>query len=110
MIIYLGEYHNTHRRDFIQKLYAQNPDAVYYHYGDIDAGGFYILLHLRNKTGIHFLPYYMNIATLKQYFNFTKRLIDTDRKRLQNLTDSEFSEVIQYMFENNCKLEQEAIT
>lgn len=109
MIIYLGGYHNTHRRNFIRKLYAQNPDVLYYHYGDIDAGGFYILLHLRNKTDIHFLPYHMDINTLQQYSRLTKPLTDNDRKRLQNLLDSEFSEVIQYMLENNCKLEQEAL-
>lgn len=109
MIIYLGGYHNTHRRNFIRKLYAQNPDVTYYHYGDIDSGGFNILIHLRNKTGIHFLPYRMDIATLQQYSCFTKQLTENDIKRLRNLADSEFSEVIQYMLENNCKLEQEAI-
>lgn len=110
MIIYLGGYHNTHRRNFIRKLYVQNPNIAYYHYGDIDVGGFYILLHLRNKTGIHFLPYHMDIATLQQYSDLTKQLTDNDRKRLQQLTDDEFSKVIQYMLENNCKLEQEAIS
>lgn len=110
MMIYLGGYHNTHRRNFIRKLYTQNSDVTYYHYGDIDAGGFYILLHLRNKTGIHFQPYHMDISTLKQYSDLTKPLTDNDRKRLHHLIDSEFSEVIQYMLENDCKLEQEAIT
>ena len=109
MIIYLGGYHNTHRRNFIQKLYMQNPDAVYYHYGDIDAGGFYILLHLRKKTDIHFLPYHMDTDTLKQYSKYTRPLTDNDRKRLENLLDTEFSEVIQYMLAHNCKLEQEAL-
>lgn len=109
VIIYLGGYHNTHRRNFIRKLYAQNPDAAYYHYGDIDAGGFYILLHLRNKTDIHFQPYHMDIETLQKYAEYTKRLTDNDRKRLKNLLDTEFSEVIQYMLAHNCKLEQEAL-
>ena len=109
MIIYLGGYHNTHRRNFIQKLYMQNPDAVYYHYGDIDAGGFYILLHLRKKTDIHFLPYHMDTDTLKRYSKYTRPLTDNDRKRLENLLDTEFSEVIQYMLAHNCKLEQEAL-
>ncbi|MDE6729210.1 MAG: DUF2220 domain-containing protein [Oscillospiraceae bacterium] len=109
MIIYLGGYHNTHRRNFIRKLYTQNPDVVYYHYGDIDAGGFYILLHLRNKTDIHFQPYHMDVTTLQQYSKLTKPLTDNDKKRLHHLADSEFSEVIQYMLKNNCKLEQEAL-
>lgn len=56
--VYLGGYHNSHRRNFINKIYNDNPDAEYYHFGDIDAGGFYILLHLRAKTGVHFMPYH----------------------------------------------------
>ena len=39
--IYLGGYHNTSRRNFIKKVYEQNPDKQYLHFGDIDAGGFY---------------------------------------------------------------------
>lgn len=63
--LYLGGYHNSHRRNFIRKIYDQNPQISYYHYGDIDAGGFYILLHLREKTGIHFVPYQMDTDTLR---------------------------------------------
>lgn len=54
--IYLGGYHNTDRRDFIRKVYEQNHDKRFLHHGDIDAGGFYILQHLREKTGIDFRP------------------------------------------------------
>ena len=107
--LYLGGYHNSHRRYFIRKIYEQNPQISYYHYGDIDAGGFYILLHLKEKTGIHFLPYQMDTDTLRQYSAYTKPLTDNDRKRLKHLTDSEFSDTAAYMLEHNCKLEQEAL-
>lgn len=107
--IYLGGYHNQDRRRFIQKLYEMNPDAKYYHFGDIDAGGFYILLHLRRKTGVPFQPYKMDIATLKENHSYTKQLTDNDRTRLSNLLDSEFKETISFMLENNCKLEQETL-
>lgn len=109
LAVYLGGYHNTHRRNFIKKIYESNPDAEYLHYGDIDAGGFYILLHLREKTGIHFKPFRMDIPTLKQFAAYTKPLTDNDRKRLKNLLGTEFKETVQYMLENNCKLEQEAM-
>ena len=78
------------------------------HFGDIDAGGFYILQHLRNKTGIEFKPYQMDLQTLKSNLKYTKKLTETDRKRLTNLADGEFKEVVNFMLENNCKLEQEA--
>ena len=108
-VIYLGGYHNTDRRDFIRKVYAQNQDKQFLHCGDIDAGGFYILRHLREKTGIDFKPYNMNVDTLKKYAAYTKRLTENDRKRLHSLLKSEFRDVINYMLENNCKLEQEAL-
>lgn len=107
--VYLGGYHNSHRRNFIKKIYEQNPEIKYFHYGDIDAGGFYILLHLREKTGISFIPYNMNADVLKKYGSYAKELTENDRKRLENLKNTEFSETISYMLENNCKLEQESM-
>ncbi len=109
LVIYLGGYHNSIRRQLIRKIYDSNPDKLYYHYGDIDAGGFYILLDLRAKTGISFLPLNMDVETIEKYMNFSKKLTDNDRVRLKNLLGGEFDEVINYMLENNCKLEQEAI-
>lgn len=105
--VYLGGYHNHDRRMFIQTMYAQNPNAKYYHFGDIDAGGFYILLHLRRKTGIPFEPYKMDIATLKENLDDTKKLTDNDKIRLRHLLDSEFGDTVSFMLENDCKLEQE---
>lgn len=107
--IYLGGYHNSIRREFIKKIYTQNPSITFHHFGDIDAGGFYIMEHLKHQTGIDFQPYKMDINTLKQYSSYTKKLTSNDRKRLLKLKDSPYREVIHYMLENNCKLEQEAI-
>lgn len=109
LVIYLGGYHNGVRREFIKKIHEQNPDMFFYHFGDIDAGGFYILEHLRHRTGVDFNPYKMDIATLKEYSYYSKNLTDNDRDRLLKLKTGSFNEVINYMLENNCKLEQEAI-
>lgn len=108
-VIYLGGYHNSIRRNMIRKIYENNPEKKYYHYGDIDAGGFYILLDLRRKTGISFAPLNMDLGTIKKYKDFTKKLTENDRTRLEYLLGGEFDEVINYMLENDCKLEQEAI-
>ena len=108
-MIYLGGYHNSHRRNFIRCIYNDNPDAEYFHYGDIDAGGFYILLHLRKKTGIDFKPYHMDIDTLRKYQKYTKRLSDNDIRRLKHLIGNGFDETINYMLEHYRKLEQEAL-
>ena len=90
-------------------IYELNPDKLYYHYGDIDAGGFNILQDLREKTGISFNPLNMDVDTLKKYNNYSKKLTENDRVRLKNLLGGEFDPVIRYMLDNDCKLEQEAI-
>ncbi|MBC7765285.1 MAG: DUF2399 domain-containing protein [Hyphomonadaceae bacterium] len=109
LAIYLGGYHNKIRRDFIKKVYAENREKDYYHFGDIDAGGFYILNHLNRETGVDFKPYKMDVDTLHIYADFMKPLTENDRVRLLKLKESTFKNVISYMLENNCKLEQEAI-
>lgn len=108
-MIYLGGYHNHIRRTLIRKIYEQNADKGYYHYGDIDAGGFHILLDLRARTGISFLPLHMDIATLEKYRAFTKKLTENDQNRLRNLLGGEFDAVVSYMLKYHCKLEQEAV-
>lgn len=108
-VIFLGGYHNSVRREFVKKIHLQNPNVLFYHFGDIDAGGFYILEHLKQQTGVDFQPYKMDLNTLKEYYQYSKKLTDNDHDRLLKLKDSEFNEVINYMLENNCKLEQEAI-
>ena len=107
--IYLGGYHNTNRRKFLRKVHNQNHDKIFLHFGDIDAGGFYILEHLRKRTGINFSPYKMDVETLKENLAFTKKLTENDKKRLSLLLNSEFQDTLLFMLDNDCKLEQEAM-
>lgn len=119
-VIYLGGFHNRTRRNFLKKVYDDNPGCSYFHFGDIDAGGFYIVNHLREKTGIGFKPVYMGKDTLERFREFAKPLTQSDRKRLENLLekykdedDRKYAEIcseaVEYMLINDCKLEQEAV-
>lgn len=113
LIIYLGGYHNGVRRNLLQAIYQRLPDAKYYHFGDIDAGGFQIFYHLREKTGIPFERYRMDLTTLKSYEQYGKALTENDRKRLNLLAekweDADMRKTISYMLQRNLKLEQECI-
>ena len=109
-VIYLGGFHNTIRRNFINLIYKNNPNTSFYHFGDIDAGGFYILSHLRRMTNINFIPYKMDKETLMEYSDYTKKLTTNDRERLKRIQEIDFKDTIDYMLKNNCKLEQEAVT
>lgn len=110
LLLYLGGYHNSIRRALIMELYAACPQAAYYHFGDIDAGGFEIYRDLREKTGIPFRMYRMDLKTLQAYESYGRPLTGNDRKRLQGMRGrEELGEVIAYMLEHNVKLEQECI-
>lgn len=110
LLIYLGGYHNAVRRELLQKVYSCCPAAAYFHFGDIDAGGFEIYRHLREKTGIPFELYHMDKETLQLYEDYCRPLTDNDRKRLQDMGNrEELKEVVAYMLEHGIKLEQECI-
>ncbi len=114
LIIYLGGYHNSVRRELLRMVYREIPHAVYLHFGDIDVGGFEIYRDLCDKTGIPFRTYHMGIEELKLYAIYTKKLTENDQRRLKLLIEKEKEknqgniEVLRYMEQNNVKLEQEA--
>lgn len=110
LLVYLGGYHNSVRRVLLQEIYVCCPEAYYYHFGDIDAGGFEIYRDLCEKTGIPFTMYKMDLETLRLYESYGKPLTANDRKRLEGMRDREgLREIIHYMLEHNVKLEQECI-
>lgn len=110
---YLGGYHNAVRRKFLQKLYQVFSEAEYFHFGDIDVGGFEIYEDLCRRTGIPFTTYKMGISELEQYEQYTRELTENDRKRMDSLLNNEAYEnvwpILRYMKEHGKKLEQESI-
>lgn len=110
LMVYLGGYHNALRRSLLSEIYSCCPGAMYFHFGDMDAGGFEIYRDLKEKTGIPFEPYRMDLGTLKRYEHYGRPLTENDRKRLGHMADrEEFGEVIAYMLQQGVKLEQECI-
>ena len=109
IVLYLGGFHNHTKRTLIKKLHDSYPELLFFHFGDVDAGGIHILKHLRSKTGVAFLPYKMDVDTLLSNKERWKKLTDNDIKRLKKIDDEEFLGLINFMLSNNCKLEQEAI-
>lgn len=110
---YLGGYANRFQRDFIQLIYATNQHVQYKHFGDIDAGGFWIHSNLCSFTGIHFDLFGMSIIELvnEQYASCLLPLTENDRHRLKELqSNALYSVTIFYMLANNIKLEQEIVS
>lgn len=110
---YLGGFMSRGQRDFLQKIYRDNPRARYYHFGDIDAGGLFIYEHLRRATGVPFAMYRMSTTELADARNRSCLLPLTarDRERLTSLRGNpDFRMLVEYMLEHNVKLEQEIIS
>lgn len=113
LIIYLAGFHNSIKQQLLLKIYEMYPNAEYYHFSDIDAGGFWIYNNLKNKTCIPFKPFRMGIKELENNKDNLKELTANDVRRLKILLTNpgfeEFYDVIKYMLNNNCKLEQEIL-
>ncbi|ERJ12245.1 Wadjet anti-phage system protein JetD domain-containing protein [Haloplasma contractile] len=113
LVIYLGGYHNTIRREFLKQIHLFNQVSAFDHWGDIDLGGFRILNHLRTKTGIPFNPYRMDLDTLKRYETYAMTFNTAYEKKLKELLAQEaykkFHGVIEYMIEKGIRLEQEIV-
>ena len=109
--IFLSGYHNSAKQAFLKKIHKQNPNKEYYHFGDIDPDGFFILDNLRSKTQIDFTAYKMGIAELQKYSDFSKPLEQNDITKAKSLiARGKYVEVLGYMLQNNLKLEQEIIS
>lgn len=91
-----------------------NKDKIYYHKGDLDVYGFLILENLKEKTGIPFIPLMMDIVTLERFYHagLYKELTSTDIKVIKEKIGNKlaaYADVLQFMLDKNCKVEQESI-
>ena len=108
--IFLSGYHNTLKQHFIKRLAQENPKLRWYHFGDLDPDGYYILEHLKRGTGIDFESFHMGLDDLIKFREYGKKLSETDRKKANILMNSGlYCRELSYMIEKNIKLEQEII-
>ena len=109
--IYLSGYHNTAKQIFLKKIAENNSGVSWFHFGDIDPDGYYILKNLVEKTGIAFVPLYMDVQQLINCKQYCKPLEKNDMVKANSLLRFHFyDEVMEFMLANNCKLEQEIIS
>lgn len=109
--LFLAGYHNSVKQAFLKRVYKENPEKQWFHFGDLDPDGFYILKHLRKGTGIDFVPLHMGVSELETYSGYGRELSEPDKVKARNLLQQGFyAEIMQYMLEHDCKLEQEIIS
>jgi len=113
LVLYLGGFSNHVQNSLLNKIKLSR--ARLYHFGDIDYGGFMILLNIYNNIGILPTAINMDIKTLQNYNKYAK--VISDRKdylaKLKSLLNFKILEnhfeTIQYMINNQIILEQEAV-
>jgi hypothetical protein len=117
LLVYLGGYHNRHRRKFFLALKEfmerSGRKLNFAHWGDIDLGGFSILVDLDKKTGLRFTPVAMDEIILGRcrdnWGGFDKKYGEKLRGLFQKPGFERFFSTIKFMLENGCRLEQEAV-
>lgn len=111
-MMYLGGFANRHQIEFLKKVILDNPNVRYYHFGDIDVGGFLIHKHLCRETAKEFELYCMGIEQLSdtRFSHCLRELTDNDKSRLVTLMEEPYCDVLEYMQEHNVKLEQEIVS
>jgi hypothetical protein len=90
-----------------------SDSCSWYHWGDIDYGGFSMLARLRREIKNNIHPFCMNLDELAHYKNLTASISTAYIEKLQTLLKrdelSDCFPCINYMIDNKIKLEQEAI-
>ncbi len=117
LVIYLGGYHNRGRRLFLEKLaarYKEESRAVpFFHWGDLDLGGFQIWRHLKEKTGIPFQPFLMDVPVYLRCCRFGQPMGKVYMARLAAFLKDPayefFHPLIRLMLEKRVRVEQEAV-
>ena len=83
--IYLSGYHNAAKQRFLKKIAENNGGVSWFHFGDIDPDGYFILKNLIKKTKISFVPLYMDVQQLKNYKQYCKPLEKNDMVKANSL-------------------------
>jgi len=113
-VLFHGGQFSPAKRIFLNAIVSSMQDGcVFFHWGDIDYGGFNMLARLRREILPTVQPWRMNQNELTQYTQFIAGFSDTYRKRLSSLLEmpelSDCYSCIEYMIKAGIRLEQEAM-
>lgn len=114
MIVFHSGFYSPVKGVFFKKLYeAAHPYGIeFFHWGDIDLGGFMIFRRLKSSIIPSLKPYLMDRKALESRIKYGKKFDPRYAEKLKSLLKdedySEFREVIKLMLEKNIKLEQES--
>lgn len=112
LLIYIGGFPGPKKRQFLEVLYNMCSSTSFYHWGDIDLGGFRIFNILR-KAIPTLKPLFMDEYTLLKYKDYSEEIDNGYIKKLEillkNYDYKQFWPVIELMIREKIRLEQEAL-
>ncbi|MEG0048488.1 MAG: DUF2220 family protein [Clostridia bacterium] len=115
LVVYHGGMLSPNRLFFFQKLLQAKPEGCSFsHWGDMDYGGFAMLLRLRNEVTVDMQPFRMGLSDLKAYESQASTFDEAYAKKLQGLSEApllaDCKPCIAYMLEKRLRLEQEVMS
>lgn len=112
LVVYHGGFYSPVKGLLFAKIYEGCPNAAFYHWSDIDLGGFRLFCRLRSSIAPTVQPLFMDVETLER--NAASCMKITAPAYLAQLSalldDAEYAvfwEVIRYMLAHRVRLEQE---
>jgi len=114
MTVFHGGFYSPSKGIFFKKLYeAAFPHGIeFYHWGDMDLGGFMIFKRLKTNIIPPLKPYLMDRKAFESKMEYGVEFDLKYAEKLKMLLEDEqlheFKEVIRFMLEKRIKLEQEA--
>jgi hypothetical protein len=114
MTVFHGGFYSPCKGLFFKKLYyaALDKNIEFYHWGDIDLGGFKIFKRLKFNIIPEIKPYLMDkeafVSKIEYAAMFDSQYADKLKQLLEDNQYSEFWDVLKFMIENGIKLEQES--
>lgn len=113
LVIYHGGMYSPNKGKFFQKIYdvLKDSNCEFYHWSDIDLGGFNIFCRLKENIIPELKPYLMDKTALMEIKKYWKKIDEKYKEKLIQIHKNEqynmFFEVLDFMIENGIKGEQE---
>lgn len=111
-VIYHGGMYSPVKGMFFQKIYDACKEMQFYHWSDIDIGGFKIFTRLKTEIIPTLQPYAMGKKELLEMKNYWKPISLDYKKELEKMAQTDkyatFKDCINFMIRQECRLEQES--
>ena len=111
LVIYHGGMYSPIKGELFKQIYKAGKNMQYYHWSDIDIGGFKIFMRLKEIIP-ELIPYKMDKESFLNKKDYWSKMDLSYIKKLQNMRNDDkykiFYDVIDEMLKQKCKLEQES--